>query len=140
MSINMMDQISAPFITHRPRLVRYSETIVDFEPVFALEYEDEFDANIQAATDREIEFLSNGGERINDVRIVHRNDGLGIQVSAPDKLSDILIFSDNPGVTEPTWWKALKVDYRPWHNFCHATIVRLDPAMVEKIISKVGAP
>ena len=140
MSINMMGQISAPFITHRPRLVRYSETIVDFEPVFALEYEDEFDANIQAATDREIEFLSNGGERINDVRIVHRNDGLGIQVSAPDKLADILIFSDNPGVTGPTWWKALKVDYRPWHNFCHATIVRLDPAMVEEIISKVGAP
>lgn len=140
MSINMMGQISAPFITHRPRLVRYSETIVDFEPVFALEYEDEFDANIQAATDREIEFLSNGGERINDVRIVHRNDGLGIQVSAPDKLADILIFSDNPGVTEPTWWKALKVDYRPWHNFCHATIVRLDPTVVEEIISKVGAP
>ena len=140
MSINMMGQISAPFITHRPRLVRYSETIVDFEPVFALEYEDEFDANIQAATVREIEFLSNGGERINDVRIVHRNDGLGIQVSAPDKLADILIFSDNPGVTGPTWWKALKVDYRPWHNFCHATIVRLDQAVVEEIISKVGTP
>lgn len=140
MSINMMGHVSAPFITHRPRLVRYGESIVDFEPVLALQYEDEFDANIQAASDREIEFLSNGGERLNDVRIVHRNDGLGIQVSSPDKLADILIFSDNPGVTEPIWWKALKVDFRPWHNFCHATIVRIDPAVVEEILSKVTPP
>jgi hypothetical protein len=137
MSINMMGHVSAPFITHRPQLVRFAETISDFETVYAQVYSDEFDANIQIASDREIEFLTQGGERINDVRIVHRNDGKGIEISTPDKLADILIFSVNPGVDEPIWWKAIQVDYRPWHNFCRAAVVRVDPAAQAKIMAKV---
>lgn len=137
MSINMMGHVSPPFVTHTPQLVRYGETIVDFETVYAQTYTDTFQANIQAASDREIEFLTNGGERINDIRIVHRNDGKGIEISTPEKLADILIFSVNPGVDDPIWWKAIQVDYRPWHNFCRAAVVRVDPAQVAAILAKV---
>lgn len=132
--INMMGHISAPFITHPGCVMnRYSSEIIDYEPSFRLIYSDTFDANIQQLNDREIEFLQIGAERDNDYRVVHRNDGLGIQISNADRLADILYFSAYPGIEDPTWWKAIKVDYRPWHNFCYAIVCRLDPDEIAQI-------
>lgn len=135
MSLNMMSHVSGDFVTHKVRLERYAARYIDHKSALALEYDDSFNANIQPASDREIEFLGIGAERVNDVRIVHRNDGKGILVSAPDNLADLLIFSD--GVTEETYWKSVNTDFRPWRNFCRATVVRLDPSEIEKLMRKV---
>lgn len=133
MGLNMSGHISGPFVTHTAQLKRCTTAVIDFEPVLTLDYEDTFAANIQAATDREIEFLQIGAERIDDVRVVHRNDGLGIIISGPGKLADLIGF-------DGSWWKSVNTDYRPWHNFCRATVVRLDPSEQAKVISVIGAP
>jgi hypothetical protein len=135
MGLNMSGHVSGPFLTHTPELRRYSSQIINHKPVFALEYfEPSFAANIQQASDKEIEFLNIGGERVNDVRVVHRNDGRSILVSTPDHLADILVFSD--GVTEATWWKSINTDFRPWHNFCRATVVKLDQQEIDNLKAK----
>lgn len=134
MGLSMMGHVSGPFATHTVALRRYATKIVNFKPVLALDYDDNFLANIQQASDKEIEFLGIGGERVNDVRVVHRNDGKGIRVSTPDNLADVLIFSD--GITDDIWWKSINTDYRPWHNFCRATVVKLDPSEVQNLIDK----
>lgn len=137
MGLNMMGHVSGPFITHPAvTLERYATRFINHKPAVSLEYTDTFAANIQQATEREIEFLNIGGERINDVRVVHRNDGKGIIVSVGENLADLLIFSD--GITEETYWKSVNTDYRPWHNFCRATVVRLDPNEIDKLMRKVA--
>lgn len=71
--------------------------------------------NIQPASDQEIDFLVQGGERITDVRRIYVNDG------------DIEVI-DNKG----QWnflglsWKTVKCDNRPWNNYCKLLVVRID--------------
>lgn len=139
MGLNMRGHVSGPFITH-PGVVlnRYTSEIVDFEPALTLSYTDSFNANVQPVSDKEIEFLQIGAERINDVRVIHRNDGKGIEVSVPGQLADILVFAETPG-KEPTWWKSIATDYRPWHNFCRAVVAKLDPAEIAKLEARTDA-
>lgn len=73
------------------------------------------DVNIQPASDREIDFLGYGADRINDVRRVYINDG------------------DMEGVTDNSeWlfleqrWKTVKCDNRFWNNYCKLIVVRID--------------
>lgn len=133
MGLNMRGHISGPFVTHPGvQRMRFSSEIVDFEPKLTQTLLDTFDANVQPASDKEIEFLQIGAERINDIRVIHRNDGKGIEVSTPGNLADILVFAETPD-KPPTWWKAMATDYRPWHNFCRAVIAKLDPAEIEKL-------
>lgn len=139
MGLNMRGHVSGPFITHKGVVLnRYSSEIVDFEPVLAITYTDEFDANVQPVSDKEIEFLNIGAERINDVRVIHRNDGKGIEVSTPGKLADILVFAETPD-KPATWWKSIATDYRPWHNFCRAVVARLDPAEIASLEAHTDA-
>ncbi len=71
--------------------------------------------NIQPASDREVDFLRQGGERINDARRVYINQG------------DMQLI-DQTG----TWtflgqqWKAVKVDNRYWRNYCKVIVMRID--------------
>lgn len=133
MGLNMRGHVSGPFISHPGvQRMRYSSQIIDFVPKLTLTLLDTFDANVQPASDKEIEFLQIGAERINDIRVIHRNDGKGIEVSTPGNLADILVFAETPD-KEPTWWKAMATDYRPWHNFCRAVIAKLDPAEIAKL-------
>ena len=133
MGLNMRGHVSGPFITHRSvQLNRYDSRVVDFEQRLTLVYFDTFDANVQPVSDKEIEFFQIGAERINDVRVIHRNDGKGIEVSGPGELADILVFAETPD-KEPTWWKAMATDYRPWHNFCRAVIAKLDPDEIARL-------
>jgi len=129
----MRGHISGPFVTHSGvQRMRFGSEIIDFEPKLTQTLLDTFDANVQPASDKEIEFLQIGAERINDIRVIHRNDGKGIEVSTPGNLADILVFAETPG--QPvTWWKAMATDYRPWHNFCRAVIAKLDPAEIDKL-------
>lgn len=133
MGLNMRGHVSGPFITH-PGVVlnRYTSEIIDFEPAITLSYTDSFNANVQPVSDKEIEFLQIGAERINDVRVIHRNDGKGIEVSVPGQLADILVFAETPD-KEPTWWKSIATDFRPWHNFCRAVVAKLDQSEIDRL-------
>jgi hypothetical protein len=133
MGLNMRGHVSGPFITH-PGVVlnRYTSEIIDFEPAITLSYTDTFNANVQPVSDKEIEFLQIGAERINDVRVIHRNDGKGISVSTDGNLADILVFAET--TDKPvTWWKSIATDFRPWHNFCRAVVAKLDQSEIDRI-------
>ena len=139
MGLNMRGHVSGPFVTH-PGVVlnRYTSEIIDFEPALTLSYTDSFDANVQPVGDVEIQFLQIGAERIDDFRVIHRNDGKGIEVSTPGKLADILVFAETPD-KPATWWKSIATDYRPWHNFCRAVVAKLDPAEIAKLEARPDA-
>ncbi len=97
MGLNMRGHVSGPFVSHRGvQRMRFSSEIIDFEPKLTMTLFDTFDANVQPASDKEIEFLQIGAERINDIRVIHRNDGKGIEVSTPGNLADILVFAETP--------------------------------------------
>lgn len=71
--------------------------------------------NIQPASDREVDFLRQVGERITDARRIYINQG------------DMQLI-DQTG----TWaflgqqWKAVKVDNRYWRNYCKVIVMRID--------------
>lgn len=139
MGLNMRGHVSGPFITHKGVVLnRYSSAIVDHEDVLTPIYTDMFDANVQPVSDKEIEFLQIGAERINDVRVIHRNDGKGIEVSTPGKLADILVFAETPD-KPATWWKSIATDFRPWHNFCRAVVAKLDPSEIASLEAHTNA-
>lgn len=71
--------------------------------------------NIQSATDREIETIEKGGERIVDARRVYVNDGIDASISP----SDIWEFYGQR-------WKCHKLDLKPNLNYCKAIVSRID--------------
>jgi hypothetical protein len=70
---------------------------------------------IQPASDREIESIERGGERIVDARRVYVNDGVLASISP----ADIWDFDGQ-------LWKCHKLDNRPWRNYCKAIVSRID--------------
>ena len=70
---------------------------------------------IQPATDREIETIEKGGERIVDARRVYINDGVDASISQ----ADLWEFAGQV-------WKCHKLDNRPWRNYCKAIVSRID--------------
>ena len=70
---------------------------------------------VQPASDREIETLEKGGDRVVDARRIYVNDGLLAEITQAD-----------------TWtfdgqeWKCYKLDNRPWRNYCKAIVARFD--------------
>ncbi|MFG0827899.1 hypothetical protein ACF8R6_05900 [Pseudomonas sp. CJQ_7] len=71
--------------------------------------------NIQPATDREVDFIRQGGERIVDARRIYINEG------------DMQLI-DQTGIWEflGQKWKAVKVDNRYWRNYCKVIVSRID--------------
>lgn len=71
--------------------------------------------NIQPATDREVDFIRQGGERIVDGRRIYINEG------------DMQLI-DQTGTWEflGQQWKAVKVDNRHWRNYCKVIVSRID--------------
>ena len=70
---------------------------------------------IQPASDREIEVIESGGERITDARRIYVNDGIDASI----KKSDTWTFDGQE-------WKCYKLDNRPWRNYCKAIVARFD--------------
>ena len=70
---------------------------------------------IQPASDREIETLEKGGERIVDARRIYVNDGVLASISQ----ADLWEFDGQ-------LWKCHKLDNRPWRNYCKAIVSRVD--------------
>lgn len=71
--------------------------------------------NIQPASDREVDFLRQGGERITDVRRVYINQGE-------------MQLIDQTGTWEflGQQWKTVKCDNRYWRNYCKVLVMRID--------------
>lgn len=73
--------------------------------------------NIQPLTSKELQSLSIGAERINDVRKIYVNDG-DLYSILP---SDEWVFSDIDGV-----FRTVELDNRPRRNYCKAVVSRKD--------------
>lgn len=71
--------------------------------------------NIQPASDREVDFIRQGGERITDVRRIYINQGE-------------MQLIDQTGTWEflGQQWKATKCDNRYWRNYCKVIVMRID--------------
>lgn len=127
MSLNMLGHLVGDFVSHpQIEVLKVGSTIVDHEHVRTLESRAFFKGNVQASPSADIEFLQIGAERVTDIRVVHRNDGGGIDVSRPGELADVLKF-------QGAYWKCLSVDYRPWRSYCRAIVVKLDANETAKI-------
>ena len=72
-------------------------------------------ATIQPATTREVDSLSQGGERLKDVRHLWINDGTTAKVIE----ADLWEF-------EGQTWRCVGLDNRQWRNYCKVTVSRLD--------------
>lgn len=74
-----------------------------------------YTVNIQPASDREVEFLRNGGERILDARRVYVNDG-----------EMEVITLEGEWLFLGVRWKTVKCDNRYWNSYCKLIVTRLD--------------
>lgn len=71
--------------------------------------------NIQPASDREVDFIRQGGERITDVRRIYINEG---EMQLIDQTGIWTFLSQQ--------WKAVKCDNRWWRNYCKVLVMRID--------------
>lgn len=74
-----------------------------------------FRANVQPMSDRELDFLSMGGERIVDARKIYIND------DSFDEL-DLTGHFEFDGQK----WKPIKIDKRPKRKYCKIVVSRVD--------------
>lgn len=74
-----------------------------------------YKVNIQPLTEKEIDFLERGGERILDPRRIYVNNG-----------NLDLITLDGEWFFLGQRWKVIKTDNRPWHNYCKVIVSRYD--------------
>lgn len=116
MSLNMAGQIDAVFKSiPATRFSKTGGSYVDGLWVEGVETSSPHTVNIQPATDREIESLSSGGERIGDVRRVYVNDGILTDIAPADDWE-----------FDGQRWKTVKLDNRPWRNYCKIFVSRND--------------
>lgn len=71
--------------------------------------------NIQPASDREVDFLRQGGERITDARRIYINQG---EMQLIDQTGTWTFLGQQ--------WKAVKCDNRWWRNYCKVIVTRID--------------
>ena len=116
MSLNMEGQIDGVFESvEASRTVDTSGAWVDGIWTPGTPSTAPYIVNIQPASDREVDFLRQGGERITDARRIYINQG------------DMQLI-DQTG----TWtflgqqWKAVKCDNRYWRNYCKVIVMRID--------------
>lgn len=72
---------------------------------------------LQAVSPRELQSITSGGERVVDARRVYINDGDLTELDNGDKWE----FDTVDGV-----FKVLKLDNRPWRNYCKLIVSRID--------------
>lgn len=78
--------------------------------------------NIQPLNQEDINFLTLGGERIQDTRKIYVNDGIDANISKNDTWTLI----DVGGNAINGTFKTVSLDNRPWRNYCKFYAVRLD--------------
>lgn len=78
--------------------------------------------NIQPLNQKDINFLQQGGERIQDTRKIYVNDGISPSISEADAWA----FVDVNGNAIDGVFKCVSLDNRPWRNYCRFYAVRID--------------
>lgn len=115
MAISMAGHIDATFRSVTALHISKSGAYVDGVWIPASGEPVPFPANVQPLNDREIGFLQQGGERVLDPRKVYVNSGDLESI----KLGDEWEFLGQR-------WKTIRLDNRPWHNYCKITVDRYD--------------
>ncbi len=116
MSLNMLNHIDDVFVSlPADRVSESGGGYVDGIWIVGTKSTTSHRVNIQPASDREIDALSQGGERINDARRIYVNDGV---------LADIAPADD--WLFDGQRWKTVKLDNRPWRNYCKVIVSRYD--------------
>lgn len=115
MSLNMEGQIDEVFVSVDASRTVTGGSFVDGIWTPGAPATSDYIVNIQPASDREVDFLRQAGERIVDVRRIYISQG------------DMQLI-DQTG----TWsflgqqWKAGKCDNRYWRNYCKVLVTRID--------------
>ena len=116
MSLNMEGQIDGVFESvEASRTVDTGGAWVDGIWTPGIPSTTTYIVNIQPASDREVDFLRQGGERITDARRIFINQG---EMQLIDQ-TGIWTFLGQQ-------WKAVKVDNRYWRNYCKVIVMRID--------------
>lgn len=118
MSLDMEGHIDDTFESFEA--IRISVTDGGRDPLTGLwvdgtEVETPHSVNAQPVSDRKIDSLSQGGERISDARHLYINDGVLTSIQE----ADLWEF-------EGQRWRCLEMDNRHWRNYCRVTVTRLD--------------
>ena len=114
--LNMQGGIDSVFESvPATRTTNNSGSYVDGIWVPAVPVTTAFAVNIQPVSQQELDFLTQGGERVLDLRRIYVNDG---------DLSGI----DETGIWEfiGAKWKAVSLDNRPWRDYCKVIVSRED--------------
>lgn len=116
MSLNMEGQVDLVFVSvAASRTVSVDGQFVEGIWVPGATETKPYVVNIQQASDREVDFIRQGGERITDVRRIYINQGE-------------MQLIDQTGTWEflGQQWKAVKCDNRYWRNYCKVLVMRID--------------
>jgi len=117
MSLNMLGHIDATFESTIATRAPNSGSYVAGKWVSSAGGATTHSVNLQPLTDKEIDFLNAGGERVVAGRKLYINDGITSEIAE----AYTWVFE---GVTGT--FKAVKVDNRPWRNYCKVIITRAD--------------
>lgn len=117
-TLNMKGHIDSVFVsTPANRIRKTGGAYVDGKWVDGSEVTTPHNVTLQPLTEREIQNLNIGAERIGDMRKVYVNDGDLYKISQADDW----VFTGVDGV-----FKTVKLDNRPWRNYCKAIVSRYD--------------
>ncbi|KAA8555123.1 hypothetical protein [Pseudomonas marginalis] len=116
MSLNMEGQIDLVFVSvEASRTVDVGGQWVDGIWTPGVPQTSPYVVNIQPASDREVDFIRQGGERITDVRRIYINQG---EMQLIDQTGTWAFLGQQ--------WKAVKCDNRCWRNYCKVLVMRID--------------
>jgi len=116
MSLNMEGQIDLVFVSvEASRTVGVGGQWVDGIWTPGTPDTKPYVVNIQPASDREVDFIRQGGERITDVRRIYINQG---EMQLIDQTGTWTFLGQQ--------WKAVKCDNRYWRNYCKVLVMRID--------------
>lgn len=117
MSLDMEGFIDEVFESVAAVRTTKSGNYVDGKWVETSENKTPHSVTLQQASGKEIQNLSQGGERILDARRVYVNDGVNYSISD----SDLWEFTGVNGI-----FKTVSLDNRPWRNYCKIIVSRQD--------------
>lgn len=112
MAIDMSGTIDGTFTSLTVTLLSTLDGDYDSDGIWqdGTESQTTFQANVQPVSDKELESLELGSERINDVRRVYPASSVTFKLSPYMKLQ----FDEGSGVKT---YRIVKSDVRPWNNY-----------------------
>jgi len=118
MSLDMRGHIDATFeSTVGTRTARTDGSYVNGRYVDGLGSITTHSVNLQPLSEREIQNLQNGGERIKDTRKIYVNDGDLYQITPADAWTCEGVEGE---------FKTIRLDVRPRRSYCKAIVSRVD--------------